>query len=70
MSEDIPAHTAGSVYRAILTTEDAVKVAMKQDFQVEIDKRPDLSNTHQLMSTMMLGAVRMEEKRIVDILFQ
>lgn len=69
-TEDIPVHTDGSVYRGILCTADMLKVAVKQDIQVEIDKRPDLSNGHQIMTTMMFGAVRMEEKRIIDILFQ
>lgn len=69
-SEDIPVHTAGSVYRAIMCTADALKVAEAEDLEVVINERPDLSNATQIMTTMMFGAVRMEEKRVVDILFQ
>lgn len=69
-SEDIPDYTAGSVYRAILTTRDAMKVAISEGMNVEIDKRPDLSNIMQVYTSMMFGAVRMEEAKVVDILFQ
>lgn len=69
-SEDIPAYTAGSVYRGILCTRDALKVAISQDMKLEIDKRPDLSNIYQVFTSMMYGAVRMEEEKVVDILFQ
>jgi hypothetical protein len=69
-TEDIPVHTAGSVYRGIMCTADALKVAEAQDFEVVINERADLSNATQIMTTMMFGAVRMEEKRVIDILFQ
>lgn len=69
-SEDIPDYTAGSVFRGILCTRDALKVAISQDMKVEIDKRPDLSNIYQVFTSMMYGAVRMEEEKVVDILFQ
>lgn len=70
MTEDLPESTAGSVYRAIMCTADSLKVALVQDIAVEIDKRSDLSNIIQIFTTMQFGAVRMEEKKVVDILFQ
>jgi hypothetical protein len=69
-SEDIPDSTAGSVYRSIFTTRDALKVAMPEAMNVEIDKRPDLSNIMQVYTSMMFGAVRMEEEKVVSVLFQ
>ena len=69
-TERIPDQTASSVYRALLCTKDAVKVAMAHDVKVEVDKRPDILNAYQVLTTMMFGAVRMEEGMIVDILFQ
>jgi hypothetical protein len=69
-SEDIPDSTAGSVFRAIMTTRDALKVAISENMNVEIDKRPDLSNIMQVYTSMMFGAVRMEEAKVIDILFQ
>lgn len=69
-SEDVPDSTAGSVYRGILTTRNAMKVAISENLNVEIDKRPDLSNIMQVYTSMMFGAVRMEEANVIDILFQ
>lgn len=69
-SEDIPDSTAGSVYRSIFTTRDALKVAIPEAMNVEIDKRPDLSNIMQVYTSMMFGAVRMEEAKVVSVLFQ
>ncbi len=69
-SQRLPDSTAGSVYRALLCTADSLKVAIAEDMQVEINKRPDLSNINQISATMMYGAVRMDEKAVVDILFQ
>jgi len=69
-SEDVPDYTAGSVYRAIMTTRDALKVAISENLNVSVDKRPDLSNSMQIGTSMMFGAVRMEEAKVVDILFQ
>ena len=69
-TQRMPDETAGSTFRAILCTEDALKVAISEDMNVEVDKRPDLSNVMQVYTSMMFGAVRMEEKAVVDILFQ
>lgn len=69
-TEDVPDSTAGSVYRSIFTTRDALKVAIPEGMNVEIDKRPDLSNIMQVYTSMMFGAVRMEEEKVVSVLFQ
>lgn len=68
--ERIPAHTAGSVYRAIMVTPDAMKVAIAKDMEVKVAERPDLNFAQQISTYMMFGAVRMDEDRVVDILFQ
>lgn len=69
-TQRIPAETAGSVYRAILCTKDSLKVAMAQDMVVKVAERPDLNFAYQVSTYMMFGAVRMEENRVIDILFQ
>ena len=69
-TQRMPDETAGTTFRAILCTADALKVAISEDMKVEVDKRPDLSNIMQVYTSMMFGAVRMEEKAVVDILFQ
>jgi hypothetical protein len=68
--ERVPDHTAGSVYRGLLTTRDSLKVAMARELEVEVEKRPDLVDVYQVIGKMAMGAVRMEEARVVDILFQ
>lgn len=69
-TERLPAQTAGSVYRAIMCTGDAVKVAMGKELMIKTAERPDLNFATQISSYMAMGAVRMEEARVVDILFQ
>lgn len=70
LCERMPDSTSGSVFRAIMCTRDALKIAMTQDMDVRVDERPDLHHSLQLSAYMMFGAVRMEEARVVDILFQ
>lgn len=70
-TERLPAHTAGSVYRGIICTEDSLRVAMAQDMKVDISKRADIQNLPmQIYTEMAFGAVRMQEELVVDILFQ
>lgn len=70
-SERLPAQTAGSVYRAILCTDNSIKVAKGMDPVVDITQRKDLKNLpYQVYTQQMFGAVRMEEGLVVDILFQ
>jgi hypothetical protein len=69
-TEQIPDSTSGSVFRALLMTKNAVKVAMAQDLSVKIDEVPLMNHALLISTYMMFGAVRMEEKLIVDILYQ
>ncbi len=70
-SESLPAYTAGSVYRAVVTTRRALKVAKWNPFSASIDKRADIQNQPmQIYTESAFGAVRMEEGLVVDILFQ
>ncbi len=70
-SERIPAYTAGSVYRAIMVTDNALKVAKGMDPVVDISQRKDIQDLpFQIYTKQTFGAVRMEESLVVDILFQ
>lgn len=69
-SQKIPDETADTTFRAILCTRDALKVAMAHDIMVKVGERADLNFAHQISTYMMYGAVRMEEDRVVDILYQ
>ena len=69
-SERLPDHTAGSVFRGIMCTADALKVALSKDLEIKTAERADLNFALQVSSYMMFGAVRMDEQRVVDILFQ
>lgn len=69
-TERLPDETAGSVFRGLLTTKDALKVAMAKDMEIKTSERPDLNFVQQISTYMMYGAVRMEEGRVVDILYQ
>jgi hypothetical protein len=67
----VPAATAGSVYRGILVTEDAVKIARGMDKKIDISIRKDKKDQPvQIYAKEYFGAVRMEENLCVDILFQ
>jgi hypothetical protein len=70
-TERLPDQTAGSVRRAILCTDSALKVAVGMDPVVDISQRKDLNNLpYQIYTQQAFGAVRMEESLVVDILFQ
>lgn len=69
-TERIDDETSGSTFRGLLATRDSLKVAMGRDMEVKVAERPDLNFAQQVSTYMMFGAVRMEEGRVVDILFQ
>ncbi len=70
-SERVPDHTADSVYRAIMVTGDALKVARGMQPTVKISDRDDVRDQPiQIYTKQAFGAVRMEEAKVVDILFQ
>lgn len=58
---------SGSDKRAILFTEEAVKVAVAKSLEVKAAERPDLNFAHQISTYMAMGAVRMEENHVVEI---
>ena len=54
--------------RLIFTyTEDAIKLAIGSDIKAQISERADKSYSTQVYYAMSLGAVRMEEKAVVQI---
>jgi len=48
-------------------TEDAIKLAIGSDIKAQISERADKSYSTQVYYAMSLGAVRMEEKAVVQI---
>lgn len=59
--------TSEGFVRAIATVPSALGVAMGRDISVDIDKRTDLSNSIQVYAKFDLGAVRIEEEKVVVI---
>lgn len=53
--------------KAIIMSEDAVKVAIGQELNVTVKDRPDLTDVTQFQVTMAFGAVRMEEARVIEV---
>lgn len=67
----VPAQSAGSVFRAVLVTGDAVKIARGMEKKIDISIRKDKKDQPvQIYAKEFFGAVRMEENLCVDILFQ
>jgi hypothetical protein len=57
-----------NIRSAVMYTYDSIKFGMQAGIeQVEIDKRPDKMNNTQILHTISLGAVRMEEEQVVAI---
>lgn len=69
-TQRIPDETAATTYRGLLYTEDTLKVAMNKDIEVKTAERPDRNFAMQVSTYMQLGAVRMEESTVVDVLYQ
>lgn len=62
---------AADTFRGLLYTEDSIRVAMAKDLKVDVNQRVDLKgHPIQVYTEMAMGAVRMEEDTIVDILYQ
>lgn len=59
-----------TTFRGLLYTGDTMKVAMAQDIEVKLAERADLNFAQQLSTYMMVGAVRMEEETVVDVLYE
>jgi hypothetical protein len=47
---------------------DGILLSMAKDVTVRIDPRPDKSYATQVYACMSLGATRMEEEKVVEIL--
>ena len=69
-TQRVPDETADTTYRALLFTDDCLKTAISNDLELRVDERIDLAHVQQVTAYMMFGAVRMEEKKVVDILYQ
>ena len=70
-TQRITDETADTTYRGLLYTEDTMKLAIAQDMKIDVSNRNDLQGLPlQVATYMMLGAVRMEEPTIVDVLYQ
>lgn len=69
-SQQVPAHTASSIYRGLLLTGKAMAANISSDIEIKADVLPAKHHAIQLAAYMTYGAVRMEESLIVDVLFQ
>jgi len=70
-TQRITDETSGTTFRALMYTEDTIKVAMAKDLNINVAQRHDLNlQPIQVATSMAMGAVRMEEETIVDILYQ
>jgi hypothetical protein len=69
-TQRVPDETADTTYRALLFARDAMKVAVKGMLEVKTAERADLNYLTQVSAYMNFGGVRMEEKKVVDILYQ
>lgn len=63
----VPEATAGSVTRAIIFTEDALKVAIGKPLEIRVDEIADRGHFIQVAGYMSFGMVRMEEELVYDL---
>lgn len=69
MTNQIP-KIDSSTFRAIVFTENALKVAIGKQLDVKTAERPDLDFAYQVSTYMAHGGVRMDEKEVVEIAYQ
>lgn len=62
-------HSEEVSLKGVMMTQGAVKVAMARDMKVEIKDQPNKIDTKTITATMVMGAVRMEEERVVEVNF-
>ena len=68
MSNRLPLDATNTDDRLVFAyTEDAIKLAIGKDIKANISERADKSYSTQVYYCMSLGAVRMEEKKVVQI---
>jgi hypothetical protein len=71
LSNRIPEHTAGNTFRCLAVSSKAMKIAKYAEPELNIDRMANLEDQpYQIYVKSSVGAVRMEEVRIVDILYQ
>ncbi|MFV0256647.1 phage capsid protein [Candidatus Liberibacter solanacearum] len=64
-----PAKLGGNVKRKVLLFDrSAVVLAIWQDIKTRVSLRGDTNNNWQLFLSMMLGATRVDESRVAQIL--
>jgi hypothetical protein len=60
--------TAGTEKSCVCWAQDGLLLAVGADIQSSIDKRPDKNGNTQVLSKMSIGATRMEEAKVVEII--
>jgi hypothetical protein len=68
MTQLLPVVTATNVRSAFFYHKRGIKLGMWKDFTVEIDKRSDLNNSTQVLMKGKLGAMRMQEGMVIEVL--
>lgn len=63
------ATTNGEVYdRALVWSTDGILLSKGQDMRVRVSERDDLSYVKQIYADMHLGATRMEEEKVIELI--
>ncbi len=60
--------TAANSRRCIAWAQDGILLAMGEDIKTEIGPRPDKSYSTQVFASLSLGATRMEEVKVVEVI--
>lgn len=69
-AQNIPHETADTTYRGLIFTEDCMKIAMPKSLTVKTGENVNKNFLLTLNAKMGVGAVRMDEKLVVDVLYQ
>lgn len=59
---------AATSRRCMAWAADGIMLATGKDFSSSVDKRPDKGNSDQVLSQMSIGATRMEEVKVVEVI--
>jgi hypothetical protein len=59
---------ASSIRSCVLWARSGVHLGIWDDFTASVDKRPDKGNADQVMGKMSIGATRIEQGRVIEIL--
>ena len=66
-SQLLPYDSANNTRVAMAWTKSGMCLGIGKDIEKKIDQRPDKSYSWQVFASMMLGAVRMEETKVIKI---